>query len=51
LHGCCPLDRTPQSVENMVPAPFIVQNLLDKIRVRYDVTTFQMLGIVCCVFV
>jgi hypothetical protein len=33
-HGCCPLDRTQQSVEDMIPAPFIVQNLLDKIRVN-----------------
>eukprot|EP00603_Paraphysomonas_imperforata_P006944 CAMPEP_0114434322 /NCGR_PEP_ID=MMETSP0103-20121206/12198_1 /TAXON_ID=37642 ORGANISM="Paraphysomonas imperforata, Strain PA2" /NCGR_SAMPLE_ID=MMETSP0103 /ASSEMBLY_ACC=CAM_ASM_000201 /LENGTH=623 /DNA_ID=CAMNT_0001604199 /DNA_START=44 /DNA_END=1915 /DNA_ORIENTATION=- len=33
LHGCCPLDRTPQSVDSIIPAPFIVQNLLDKIRV------------------
>ena len=32
-HGCCPLDRTPQTLSNVIPAPFLVQNLLDKIRV------------------
>lgn len=32
-HGCCPLDRTPQTLANVIPAPYLVQNLLDKIRV------------------
>lgn len=32
-HGCCPLDRTPQTLDSVIPAPFLVQNLLDKIRV------------------